>query len=74
VIQAFAAAHQLPEVTVVGDAGMESVANLTELEDAGLRFIVGARNPPTSPTRSPHGAEPIPIGRSSTGKSSPSLG
>ena len=45
VIQAFAAAHQLPEVTVVADAGMLSEANLAELEDAGLRFIVGARIP-----------------------------
>ncbi len=45
VIQAFAAAHGLPEVTVVADAGMMSEANLKELEDAGLRFIVGARIP-----------------------------
>ena len=45
VIQAFAAAHQLPEVTVVADAGMLSEANLAALEDAGLRFIVGARIP-----------------------------
>ena len=45
VVQAFAAAHQLPEVTVVADAGMLSEANLAALEDAGLRFIVGARIP-----------------------------
>ncbi len=45
VIQAFAAAHGLPEVTVVADAGMLSEANLAALEDAGLRFIVGARIP-----------------------------
>jgi hypothetical protein len=45
VIQAFAAAHGLPEVTVVADAGMMSEANLKDLEDAGLRFIVGARIP-----------------------------
>jgi Transposase DDE domain len=45
VIQAFAAAHQLPEVTVVADAGMLSEANLAAIEDAGLRFIVGARIP-----------------------------
>jgi hypothetical protein len=43
VIQAFAAAHGLPDVTVVADAGMLSEANLADLEDAGLRFIVGAR-------------------------------
>jgi Transposase DDE domain len=45
VIQAFAAAYQLPEVTVVADAGLLSEANLAALEDAGLRFIVGARIP-----------------------------
>jgi len=45
VIAAFAAAHGLPEVTVVADAGMMSEANLKDLEDAGLRFIVGARLP-----------------------------
>ena len=44
-VQAFAAAHRLPEVTVVADAGMLSEANLEDLEDAGLRFIVGARIP-----------------------------
>ena len=43
VIQAFAAAHSIPEMTVVADAGMLSEANLAALEDAGLRFIVGAR-------------------------------
>lgn len=45
VLKAFAAAHALPEVTVVADAGMLSEANLKELEDAGLRFVVGARIP-----------------------------
>ena len=45
VMQAFAAAHGLPEVTVVADAGMLSEANLAAIEDAGLRFIVGARIP-----------------------------
>jgi len=45
VVQAFAAAHGLPEVTVVADAGMLSEANLKDLENAGLRFIVGARIP-----------------------------
>jgi hypothetical protein len=45
VIQAFAAAHQIPEVTVVADAGMLSEANLAAIEDAELRFIVGARIP-----------------------------
>jgi transposase len=32
-------------VTVVADAGMLSDANLAAIEDAGLRFIVGARIP-----------------------------
>ena len=63
VLQAFAAAHQLPEVTVVADAGMLSEANLAALEDAGLRFIVGARIPEVpyqvSQWRSAHPDEPI---------------
>ena len=45
VLQAFATAHQLPEVTMVADAGMLSEVNLKDLEDAGLRFIVGAQIP-----------------------------
>jgi hypothetical protein len=63
VIQAFAAAHQLPEVTVVADAGMLSEANLAALEDAGLRFIVGARIPDVpyqvAEWRRNHPGEPI---------------
>ena len=63
VVQAFAAAHQLPEVTVVADAGMLSEANLAALEDAGLRFIVGARIPEVpyqvSEWRRTHPDEPI---------------
>ncbi len=45
VVQSFMAAHHLPEVTVVADAGMMSEQNLKDLEDAGLKFIVGARIP-----------------------------
>lgn len=45
VLKAFAAVHGLPEVTVIADAGMMSEANLKELEDGGLTFIVGARIP-----------------------------
>src|SRR5215203_1204729 len=67
VVQAFAAAHQLPEVTVVADAGMLSEANLAELEDAGLRFIVGARIPDVpyqvSQWRQEHPGEPISEGQ-----------
>ena len=63
VIQAFAAAHGLPEVTVVADAGMLSEANLAVIEDAGLRFIVGARIPDVpyqvSEWRRTHPGEPI---------------
>jgi Transposase DDE domain len=45
VIQAFMAAHQLPDVTVVADAGMVSEANQKEIEAAGLSFILGQRIP-----------------------------
>jgi hypothetical protein len=45
VIQAFMAAHQLPDVTVVADAGMVSAANQKEIEAAGLSFILGQRIP-----------------------------
>lgn len=44
-IQAFQTAHQLPEVTVVADAGMLSDGNLRALSGAGLRFIVGQKIP-----------------------------
>jgi hypothetical protein len=63
VIQEFAAAHGSPEVTVVADAGMLSEANLAAVEDAGLRFIVGARIPDVSyqvsQWRRTHPGEPI---------------
>ena len=45
VIEAFRAAHQLPDVTVVADAGMVSEANQKEIEAAGLSFILGKRIP-----------------------------
>ena len=44
-IKSFMAAHQLPDVTVVADAGMVSAANQKAIEDAGLSFIIGARLP-----------------------------
>jgi hypothetical protein len=44
-IQAFAATHQLADVTVVADAGMVSAGNRQAIEDAGLSFILGARIP-----------------------------
>ena len=43
IIKQFQARHELTELVVVADAGMLSTANLTELHDAGLRFIVGSR-------------------------------
>jgi Transposase DDE domain len=45
VIESFMAAHQLPDVTVVADAGMVSEANQKQIEAAGLSFILGARIP-----------------------------
>src|SRR4029450_5097802 len=63
VLEAFMAAHRLPEVTVVADAGMLSEANLAAIEDAGLRFIVGARIPDipyqVAEWRRTHPGEPI---------------
>jgi len=44
-IQAFMAAHALPDVTIVADAGMVSEANKKAIEAAGLSFIIGARIP-----------------------------
>lgn len=42
VIKAFVAARQLPDDTVVADAGMVSAANKQAIEDAGVSFILGA--------------------------------
>jgi Transposase DDE domain len=44
-IEAFMAAHQLPDVTIVADAGMVSEANKNAIEAAGLSFIIAARIP-----------------------------
>ena len=43
IIQGFQARHGLNDFVVVADAGMLSVSNLTALDEAGLRFIVGSR-------------------------------
>ena len=43
VVEAFQAAHGIDELVIVADAGMLSAANLTALDKAHLRFIVGAR-------------------------------
>jgi hypothetical protein len=45
VINAFKAAHNLNDVTVVADAGMISEANQVDLKAAGLSYILGARIP-----------------------------
>jgi hypothetical protein len=45
VIESFMATHQLPDVTVVADAGMVSEANQKEIEAAGLSFILGMKIP-----------------------------
>jgi hypothetical protein len=45
VIESFMTAHQLPDVTVVADAGMVSEANQKQIEAAGLSFILGMRIP-----------------------------
>jgi hypothetical protein len=45
VIEEFMAAHQLPDVTVVADAGMISDANMKAIEAAGLSFILGMKVP-----------------------------
>ncbi len=44
-VQAFMAAHRLPDVTIVADAGMVSAGNQKAIEAAGLSFILGARIP-----------------------------
>jgi hypothetical protein len=44
-IEAFMTAHRLPDVTIVADAGMISDANRTDIEAAGLSYILGAKIP-----------------------------
>jgi len=45
VIREFMAAHRLPDVTVVADAGMISDANMKAIEAEGLSFILGMKVP-----------------------------
>jgi hypothetical protein len=45
VIEAFMAARDLPDVTVVADAGMVREANQKQIETAGLSFILGMKIP-----------------------------
>jgi len=43
IIKQFQDRHNLADMVVVADAGMLSAGNLRELDEAGLRFIVGSR-------------------------------
>lgn len=43
IIKQFQERHDIADMVVVADAGMLSATNLNELDDAGLRFIVGSR-------------------------------
>ena len=43
IVKQFQARHGLVDMVVVADAGMLSASNLRELDEAGLRFIVGSR-------------------------------
>jgi hypothetical protein len=66
VIEEFMAAHQLPDVTVVADAGMISDANMKAIEAAGLSFILGMKVPDVpyavDQWRREHPGEEIPDG------------
>ena len=43
IVKQFQERHNLVDMVVVADAGMLSASNLKELDEAGLRFIVGSR-------------------------------
>ena len=43
IVKAFQDRHGIADMVVVADAGMLSSSNLRDLDDAGLRFIVGSR-------------------------------
>ena len=66
VIEAFMAAHDLPDVTVVADAGMVTEANQKQIEAAGLSFILGMKIPHVpyvvAQWRREHPGEDIPDG------------
>ena len=66
VIEKFMAARQLPDVTVVADAGMISEANQKAIEAAGLSFILGMKIPDVpyqvAQWRREHPGEDIPDG------------
>jgi hypothetical protein len=66
VIESFMAAHQIPGVTIVADAGMVSEANQKAIEAAGLSFILGMKIPcvphVVAQWRREHPSEQIPDG------------
>jgi len=66
VIESFMAGHQLPDVTVVADAGMVSEVNQKEIEAAGLSFILAMKIPripyAVAQWRREHPGEQIPDG------------
>jgi hypothetical protein len=68
VIKSFMTAHQLPDVTVVANAGMISEANQKAIEAARLSFILGMRIPHVpyvvKQWRREHPGEDIPTGTS----------
>ncbi|WP_310964041.1 IS1634 family transposase [Nocardioides terrisoli] len=43
IVKQFQARHGVADMVIVADAGMLSATNLRELDEAGLRFIVGSR-------------------------------
>jgi hypothetical protein len=67
VIEEFMAAHRLPDVTVVADAGMISEANQKAIEAGGLSFIFGMKIPHVpyvvAQWRREHPGEQIPDGQ-----------
>ena len=66
IIEKFMAAHRLPDVTVVADAGMISEANHEAIEAVGLSFILGMKIPDVpyqvDQWRREHPGEEIPDG------------
>ena len=66
VIESFMAAHHLPDVTIVADAGMVLEANQKQIEAAGLSFILGMKIPhvpyAVAQWRREHPGEQIPDG------------
>jgi transposase len=66
IAEALGAAHGLPDVTVVADAGMISEANQKAIEAAGLSFVFGMRIPHVpyvvAQWRREHPGEQIPDG------------